>query len=112
MKCVVPGACILMTAAAVADAPLMPPSRLERWSANRQYVAVADPKRDAVSVYRMEKGVRTELWSIAGWQRSFEPADDGQHMVVCYSGLNLLPLSTRLYKYVYVSSLDFEPTKR
>jgi hypothetical protein len=75
-----------------ADAPLPPPSQIVQWSSNRQYVAVADPGRDAVAVYRVEGPNRTELWSISPWQRSFELADDGEHLVVCYSGLNLLPL--------------------
>src|SRR5262245_44741203 len=76
---------------AFADAPLPPPSRLEEPSSNRQYVAVADPQRDAVIVYRVEGSQRTELWSVAPWQRSFYVADDGEHLVVCPGGLNLIP---------------------
>jgi hypothetical protein len=58
-------------------------------------VAPADPERDAVSVYRVEGPARTELWSISPWERSFELADDGGHLVVCYSGLNPLPLDDK-----------------
>jgi hypothetical protein len=78
--------------AAFGDAPLQPPSRLTRWSANRRYVAVADPKRHAVTVYRVAGRERTELWATPRWERSFDVADDGDHLVACYSGLNLLPL--------------------
>jgi hypothetical protein len=35
---------------------------------------------------------KQERWSVSGWERSFDIADDGDHLVVCYSGLNLLPL--------------------
>lgn len=83
---------VAWSAVSFADAPLPPPSQIAQWSSNRRYVAVADPMRDAVAVYRVEGPNRTELWSISPWQRSFQLADDGEHLVVCYSGLNLLSL--------------------
>jgi hypothetical protein len=69
------------------------PSRVERWSPNQRYVAVADPKNNLITVYQTEGLNRTELWKREGWERAFDLADDGEHMVVCYSGLNLLPLN-------------------
>ena len=81
-----------LAVAALADAPLPPPAEITRWSPNRRYCAVADPKRDAVVVYGVANGQRTELWAVTPWQRSFDLADDGRHLAVCYSGLNLLPL--------------------
>jgi len=84
-----------IAAGASADAPLRPPSEETRWSPNRRFAAVSDPGRDAVTVYRVENGKRTELWSVKSWQRSFDVADDGEHLVVCYSGLNLLPVDYR-----------------
>ena len=48
-------------------------------------MAVADPKRDAVSVYRVDGPNKIELWSISPWERSFDLADDGDHLVVCYA---------------------------
>jgi hypothetical protein len=84
-----------VAAGAAADAPLRPPSEEMRWSPNRRFAAVSDPKRDAVTVYRVENGQRTELWSVKPWQRSFDVADDGEHLVACYSGLNLLPVDYR-----------------
>lgn len=85
------------SAVALADAPLRPPSRIEEYSSTRRYVAVADPKRDVIAVYRVDGHDRTELWTLSSWQRSFALADDGDHLVVCYSGGNLL-------------SLDYTPT--
>ena len=73
-----------------ADAPLPPPSEITRCSPGKKFCAVAEPKRNAVVVYRAEDR-RTELWAIDQWQRSFDVSDDG-HLVVCYSGLNLLPV--------------------
>jgi 6-phosphogluconolactonase (cycloisomerase 2 family) len=46
---------------AAADAPLAPPSRVAQWSPNRRYVAVVDPKRDDVAVYRADGVERVEL---------------------------------------------------
>jgi hypothetical protein len=78
---------------AFGDAPLTSPSRVERWSPNRRYVAVADPKKDVITVYQAEGTTRKELWRRDGWERAFDLADDGEHLVVCYGGLNLLPLN-------------------
>ena len=76
------------------DTPLAPPVGITHCSANRRFCAVADPQRDAVAIYRVEGGDdrRTELWAITPWQRVFDLANDGDHLVVCYSGQNLLPL--------------------
>jgi hypothetical protein len=80
------------SAVAFADAPLPAAARVERWSANRQFVAIADPQRGAVSIYRVEGRNRSELWSISPWERSFHLSNDGESLVVCYSGLNMVPL--------------------
>ena len=84
-----------VAALAAADAPLPPPSEETRWSPNRRFAAVADPKHDLVTVYRVENGLRTELWSMKPWQRSFDVADGGEHLVACYGGMNLLPVDYR-----------------
>jgi hypothetical protein len=78
--------------AALADEPLSPPSEVTRCSPNGRYCAVADPRRDAVAIYSVVGGQRTELWAVTPWPRSFDVADDGNHLVICYIGLNLLPL--------------------
>ena len=47
---VAPIVCVLTwSALSFADNPLPPPSEIVHWSSNRRYVAVADPKRDAVT---------------------------------------------------------------
>lgn len=84
---------LLFVAQAFGDAPLPSPSRVERWSLNRRYVAVADPKTDTITIYRVEGQTRMEFWSRDGWERAFDLANDGEHLIVCYSGLNLLPLN-------------------
>jgi hypothetical protein len=80
---------------AVADAPLGPPELTSIWSSNRRIVAVSDPAQNRLTVYRAVGGERTELWSMAGWERSFAVSDDGEYLVACFSGLNLLPLDFR-----------------
>ena len=93
MRPLLVAAVVTWATAAAADAPLAPPSRVTQWAANRRYVAIADPTRDTVSVYQAAGVERVELWSIRGWERSFFVADDGLHLVVCPSGLNLLPVN-------------------
>jgi hypothetical protein len=76
---------------ALADAPLPPPARVTKCSPNGAFCAVSDPARNVVAGYRAkERGA--ELWHVDGWQRSFDVSNDGDHLVVCYEGLNLLPL--------------------
>jgi len=84
---------LMFTARAFGDAPLALPSPAERWSPNRRYVAVADPKKDTITIYRVEGQTRTESWRRDGWERAFDLADNGEHLIVCYGGLNLLPLN-------------------
>jgi hypothetical protein len=83
----------LLTAAlpALADAPVPPPARITVCSPNGRFCAVADPQRNVVIGYRAQDP-DTELWRVSSWQRAFHLADDGDHLVVCYRGLNLLPL--------------------
>jgi hypothetical protein len=86
---------LVFVARAFGDAPLSSPSQVQRWSPNRRYVAVADPKKNVITVYHAEGSTRKELWSREGWERAFDVADDGEHLVACYSGLNLLPSELR-----------------
>ena len=92
------GALVAIASRMWADEPLGPPSRISHCSPHRQFCAVADPKRNAVVVYRGGDR-RTERWTLEPWERSFDIADDGDHMIVCYSGMNLLPLD---YKPAWV----------
>ncbi len=86
---------VVATGSLRADAPLRPPQPVTQWSANRQFCAVSDPATDRLTVYRVSAGARSELWSVAGWQRSFAVSDTGDDVVTCYGGLSLLPLDYR-----------------
>ena len=91
---VLAGALLNVAWPASADAPLAPRSPVTKCSPSRQFCATADPRLDAVLVYPTYDRQR-ERWRLAGWERAFDLADDGDHLVVCYSGLNLLPLDYR-----------------
>ena len=88
---VLAGALLNVAWPASADAPLAPRSPVTKCSPSRQFCATADPRLDVVLVYPTHDRQR-ERWRPAGWERAFDLADDGDHLVVCYSGLNLLPL--------------------
>jgi len=76
-----------------ADTPLAPPELREIWSRNGQYCAVMDPKPMTTTVYRVEAdGKRIKQWTMQGWFRVADLADDGVHFVCGYDGMNLLPL--------------------
>lgn len=45
-------------------------------------------------MYRKDTADRA-LWTVKGWQRVFDVADSGHHLVACFSGMNLLPLDYR-----------------
>src|SRR5262245_213762 len=89
------GALILVAANTAADAPLPPPAQTTKCSANTRFCAVSDPASNRLTVYRNAAGKRTDLWSLSGWSRSFAVSDDGDDLVTCYGGLNLLPLDYR-----------------
>lgn len=38
-------------------------------------------------------GTKVKLWAMYGWFRVFKLADDGQHLVTGYNGMNLVPKS-------------------
>jgi hypothetical protein len=76
-----------------ADSPLPPPARKTIWSANRQFFAVMEPDKQITTIYRTTQGKQEEkVWSMYGWFRVTALADDGEHLVAGYDGMNLLPL--------------------
>jgi hypothetical protein len=84
---------LLSPSLTIADTPLPPPALVTRCSANRNHCATADPQADTLTVYEMRGTVRLDpVWSLKGWERDFYLANGGDDMVVCFSGLNLLPL--------------------
>ena len=84
---------LLAATAATADAPLPPPALVTRCSVDKRHCATADPRADSLTVHEMSDGKRGKrLWSLKGWEREFELANGGEDLVVCYSGMNLLPV--------------------
>jgi hypothetical protein len=77
-----------------ADSPLRPPTRQTIWSANRRFFAVMDPDQQITTVYRATNERQGErVWSMFGWFRVAGLADDGEHLVAGYDGMNLLPIN-------------------
>jgi hypothetical protein len=81
----------LVSATVAADAPLPPPAVTTRCSNNGRYCAKADPSADTIVVYEKDNP-SAQRWSLKGWERVFDVADSGEHLVTCYGGMNLLPL--------------------
>jgi hypothetical protein len=74
-----------------ADTPLPPPQKHTATSPSKQIVAESDPATGLTTVYRVTNGVREPRWAMAGWYRAIYPADDGEHLVLGFDGLNLAP---------------------
>jgi hypothetical protein len=81
---------VLFSHAAVvqADEPLVRPARYEVASPSGKYVAILDPKTGVVV---RTAGATNVLWSGTNWFRVAFLADDGQHLVTGYDGMNLIP---------------------
>jgi hypothetical protein len=93
MKYVVALLSLLLPLAAFADTPLPAPKIIEVWARNRGFCAVMDPKTTTTVVYRVDgAGGRTRVWQMHAWSRVAALADDGEHLVVGYSGSGLVPL--------------------
>jgi hypothetical protein len=73
-----------------ADMPLPPPEDITVYSANRKYIGISYAEKNKTVCYQINKNKRKEIWSIEGWNRSFYISDDGNYLVIGYSGLNLL----------------------
>jgi hypothetical protein len=69
-----------------ADVPLPPPAHYEVKCPSRQFVAALDPGT-GVSVI----GSSEVLWASTKWFRVAFLADDGEHFVTGYDGMNLIP---------------------
>ncbi|NIA68899.1 hypothetical protein HBA54_09870 [Pelagibius litoralis] len=69
-----------------ADEPLPPPTDREICSPNGLYCAVMDAAANETTVFH--QGL--PLWRRPGWFRDAFLADDGEHMIVGYRGLELL----------------------
>ena len=80
-----------------ADTPLPPPKTKEVWSNNKQFCAVMDPHLKVTTVSRIaENGSREKSWAMYGWFRVADLANDGEHLVVGYDGMNLVRLDVEM----------------
>lgn len=81
----------LLSATARADEPMMPPSVWETCSPSGVYCARLDPHENRVTAYKagMEE---VSLWTATGSSRVAALADDGEHMMLGYEGMNLIPV--------------------
>ena len=74
-----------------ADTPLPPPKRYEVESPSKKYSATVDPK---TGVTVCAAGSGKTLWKAPKiWSRKALLADDGDHLVTGYNGLNLIPVN-------------------
>ena len=86
----------LLEATSRADTPLPGPTRTETFSPDGKIIAVSDPESNSTTLFRVSPdGDRTKLWAMHGWHRSLHVHNDGEHVVIGYPGLNLLPLNHR-----------------
>ncbi|MBE9555645.1 MAG: hypothetical protein IMF08_02215 [Proteobacteria bacterium] len=82
---------LLPTIPANADEPMMPPSVWETCSPSGEYCARLDPVENSILAYK--PGVETiVLWRAEGWSSVAALADDGEHLVLGYEGMNLIPV--------------------
>ena len=73
------------------DSPLPPPKLHRVASPSRNYIATVDPKRGVIV---RAAGVWKAVWKSSKiWSRSAFLADDGEHFVTGYDGLNLIPVN-------------------
>jgi hypothetical protein len=79
---------------ALADAPLRPPAKYTVCCPNEAFCAVADPTTQSVSVFA--RGATVPSWSLNSWHRQIFLANDGEHLIIGPSGLELIPLDTKL----------------
>jgi hypothetical protein len=86
--------CCAISAVALADSPLPAPSLITNCSASGKFCAESNPTTRITSI--RAKGSQKTLWSIKGWHRSFTISDDGQSLVIGYSGGNLVPIDVTL----------------
>jgi hypothetical protein len=87
--------CLLHANRVLADGPLPAPELLKIKSPNGKYFAVLDPAKKETAVFAQtgKDGKEHLLWKMPGWFRDARVADDGEHLVIGYDGINLIPLN-------------------
>ena len=89
---------ILTVTTAFSDAPLPAPSEIVAESPDGTKCVVSSPELRVTSVYSVdaETGQRSRLWAMVGWFRVVNVTNDGDHVVIGYDGMNLLPMDYRV----------------
>jgi hypothetical protein len=82
---------LLLAMPAFADEPMLPPSLWETCSRSGAHCATLDPDANRITVRRTGEAGEV-LWSADGWSRVAALADDGEHLVLGYEGMNLIPV--------------------
>lgn len=75
----------------VADEPPRVPEAYTVCSQSGEFCAHLDPRTALTRIFRAGQESH-DLWTMKGWFRQAELADDGETLVVGYDGLNLLAL--------------------
>jgi hypothetical protein len=78
----------IVVGSARGDMPLPRPSKITAVSPNGAIRAVSDPN-SGTRVEDVKQG--QVLWRLPDWHRSMRVADDGEHLVTEYDGMNLIP---------------------
>jgi hypothetical protein len=82
--------CTLM----LADSPRETPSNKKIFSPNGKFFALLDAAHKTTTVYRAGRP-GGKLWEMPGWHAATFLANDGDHLVIGYEGINLLELDTK-----------------
>lgn len=77
-----------LTGVAVADTPPPPPSKYSQRSPGGTITALIDPAADNIEFHRTNTG--EILWRHPRWEGWMFVADDGQHFVTGFPGMNLI----------------------
>jgi len=75
--------------ALMADQPLPAPFDQRINSPNKRYYALLSAREKRTVAY--DASTKTRLWEMGGWFRVAALADDGEHFVTGYDGVNLIP---------------------
>ena len=82
---------VVLLSPAFADEMMLPPTVWTVCSPSGEFCARLDPAENNIQAYRKaDEG--TVLWTAPGWTRVAVLADDGEHLVLGYEGMNLIPV--------------------
>lgn len=73
-----------------ADSPSPPPARYSRCSSSGAFCFTSDPA--AGTSVHTSTAPETSLWRLPSWYRVAFVSNDGEHLVVGFDGVNLVPL--------------------